>query len=135
MTGSQFETSFGNLDLGFKAENDLSLLQYCIVELSAEDQVDVCDGAGDVIKGILQNKPLAGERALVRVFGVSKLKSNIAGLAVGASWGTDGEGRGIAKVDNKDIIGGYVLVPAAAGLKDKIATVTVDCLVKHQLNV
>ncbi len=46
MTGFQFDTSFGNLDLSFKAENDLSAKQYFIVEMSAEDQVDVCDNAG-----------------------------------------------------------------------------------------
>lgn len=132
--GAQFETSYGNLDLNFKAENDLSALQYRIVEMSAEDQVDVCDAAGDVIRGILQNKPTAGQRAIVRVFGVSRLKANAAGLAVGAAWGTDGNGRGIAKVANKDIIGGYVLVAAGASA-DEIATVTVNCLAPIQLNV
>lgn len=134
MSGEQFEISVGNLDLSFKAENDLSGEQYGIVEMSAEDQVDLSDNAADVIRGILQNKPLAGQRAIVRVFGVSRLRANVAGLAVGASWGSDGAGRGIAKVANKDIIGGYVLV-AAGAVQDEIATVTVDCLSIKQLNV
>jgi hypothetical protein len=134
MTGFQFDTSFGNLDLSFKAENDLSAKQYFIVEMSAEDQVDVCDNAADAIRGILQNKPLAGERALVRVFGVSKVRVNAAGLAAGADWGSDGSGRAIAKVANKDIVGGYCLVPGAAA-EDLIATVTVNTLAKTQLNV
>lgn len=134
MTGEQFEISVGNLDLSFVAENDLSAQQYGIVEMSAEDQVDLCDGAGDTIRGILQNKPIAGQRAIVRVFGVSRLRANAAGLAVGAAWGSDGAGRGIAKVDNKDIIGGYVLVAAGAA-EDEIATVTVNCMSITQLNV
>lgn len=134
MTGEQFEISVGNLDLSFVAENDLSAQQYGIVEMTAEDQVDLSDAAGDVIRGILQNKPIAGQRAIVRVFGVSRLRANAAGLALGTAWGSDGAGRGIAKVANKDIIGGYVLVAAGATV-DEIASVTVNCLSQVQLNV
>lgn len=132
MSGEQFEISVGNLDLSFIAENDLSAQQYGIVEMSAEDQVDLSDGAADDIVGILQNKPTAGQRAIVRIFGVSRLRANTAGLAVGDAWGTDGAGRGVAKVTGDDIIGGYVLV--AADAEDEIATVTVNCMSRVQIN-
>jgi hypothetical protein len=60
------------LDLTFSAENDLSSSQYRCCELTAADQVDVCDTANEFVLGILQNEPIAGENAVVRVLGVSK---------------------------------------------------------------
>lgn len=138
MAGEQFETSYGNIDYGFVAETDLRTKQFFFVELTGEDQVDVCDGATDNPIGILQNKPNLGERAIVRVFGVSKLRAGTAGLAVGANVGTDGDGRGIAKTTNKDIVTGKCLVAAGAQsplVDGLIASVTVDCLKTSQLNV
>lgn len=78
----------------FKAENDLSAGQYKCVELSAEDQVDICDGATDFVLGVLQNKPLAGEAAEVRIHGITKAVSDgTTPIAVGDILGVDTSGR------------------------------------------
>lgn len=58
-------------DLTFIAAADLSAKQYYAVYLSAANSVDVSGANGKVI-GILQNKPTAGQEAVVRSIGVSK---------------------------------------------------------------
>ena len=87
--------SDGCLDLTFTAENDLSANQYHWVELSGTFQVDVPDAETDTLLGILQNKPLAGGAAHVRVEGVSKLvcdgSVSSAGMRVGST--TTGHGK------------------------------------------
>ena len=126
----------GVVDLSFKvkAGSDLSAKQYFILELTAEDEVDVANAATDVPLGILQNKPKAGEQAQVRMLGVSKVVVNAAGLAAGDRWGTDAAGRAIAKTADKDWTGGRCLTTAGAtqGLQ---ATVTVQTLLPATLSV
>ena len=108
----------GGLDITCIAENDLRAKQYHFVEITGTangaTQVDVCDGAGDIPFGILQNKPNAGEEAVVRVTGVSRLIADDTSCAIGAEVGTSGDGQGVAKVNNKDIIRGIVVEAAAA---------------------
>ncbi|HSW38569.1 MAG TPA: hypothetical protein VLL97_03665 [Acidobacteriota bacterium] len=60
------------LDLSFEAAEDLSDNQYRIVVL-ASGKVRRPDGAAEVGLGVLQNAPIAGEAAVVRVIGVSKI--------------------------------------------------------------
>ena len=60
------------LDLSFEAAEDLSDNQYRIVVL-ASGKVRRPDGASEVGLGVLQNAPIAGEAAVVRVIGVSKI--------------------------------------------------------------
>jgi hypothetical protein len=63
------------LDISFKAAGDLSSYQYHFVSVSADDTVNYSGDAGRAI-GILQNAPnAAGEAAVVRVEGVSKLRA------------------------------------------------------------
>jgi hypothetical protein len=89
----------------FKAENDLSSNQFKCVELSAEDQVDTCDGTTDFVLGVLQNKPLAGEAAEVMIYGVTKAVSDgTTPISVGDPLGVDTSGR-------------VVKITAAAGAK------------------
>ncbi|MBW2674616.1 MAG: DUF2190 family protein [Deltaproteobacteria bacterium] len=103
-------------DMSFKAENDLSAKQYYFVELSAADQVDVCDGATDKTIGVLQNKPTAGHAAQVRVLGISKVVSNGSGtaIAVGDYVGTDASGKAVKKATDKDFIAGIALDASSA---------------------
>lgn len=50
---------------------DLSTKQFYAVKLSAANTV-ILAGAGDLIYGILQNKPTSGQAADVSIFGVTK---------------------------------------------------------------
>lgn len=116
-----------------KAENDLTACQYHVVELSAADQVDVCDGAGDVPYGVLQNKPDEAEAAAVMILGISKVYSDGSGTAiVVGNWvGTDASGHGIKKATNKD----YVLGQAEDASSALGTIIRVKLTGPFQLNV
>lgn len=88
------------------AENDLSAKQFYCVELSAKNQVDVCDNAGDKPFGILQNDPTAGREATVRKLGKSQaVVDGNAGAIVAGDWlGTDANGKLVKKTANNDIV-------------------------------
>jgi hypothetical protein len=79
-------------DLSFNAENDLSSSQYRCCELSAADQIDICDSANEFVLGILQNTPEANETATVRVLGVSKASADAA-ISRQAMVGTSADGQ------------------------------------------
>lgn len=100
----------------FKAENDLSGKQYYAMELSADDQVDVCDGAGDQVIGILQNKPKASQAAAVAITGRTKWVSDgsSTAIAVGDRVGTDGSGKCVKKTAAADLIAGLALAASSA---------------------
>lgn len=104
-------------DIGFcKAENDLSAKQYYFVELSALDQVDVADAAADVVIGVLQNDPKAGEAAQVRVLGISKVVSDGSGtaIAVGDRIGTNASGKAVKKATADFGVSGIALDASSA---------------------
>jgi hypothetical protein len=96
------------------SKSDNSAKQYYAVELTAADQVDVCNGTGDLVVGILQNKPKAGESALVMSAGISKA---VAGGTVtfGNRVGTDGNGKLVAKTSDADLVCGIALNGAGSG--------------------
>ena len=58
---------------GLKAAADLSSKQYYLVELTAADTVNVCNGVTDRPIGVLQNAPKSGEPAEVCALGVTKI--------------------------------------------------------------
>ena len=70
------------LDLAFEAAEDLSADQYKFMVLTSTGTVRRPDSETEVAIGILQNAPLAGEVADVRVIGQSKLQMNAA-LGIG----------------------------------------------------
>jgi len=71
------------LDISFEAAEDLSNDQYRFVTLdTTSEKVRRPDSDGEYSIGILQNAPTAGEAAVVRIIGISKLQVNAA-LAVG----------------------------------------------------
>jgi len=61
------------LDLSYPAAEDLSSDQYRIVVL-ASGSVRRPDADSDIPLGVLQNAPLAGEAAVVRLIGTSKIQ-------------------------------------------------------------
>ncbi len=101
----------------FAAEGDLSTKQFYFVELGASaGQVDVCDGAGDRVIGVLQNKPnAAGAEAEVTIYGVTKVVASAA-ITRGATVGTTNAGKAVAKTADADLVAGIALEAAAADL-------------------
>jgi len=61
------------LDVSYEAAEDLSNDQYRIVVLDA-GKVRRPNAAGDIPLGVLQNAPLAGQAAAVRLIGISKIQ-------------------------------------------------------------
>ena len=107
------------LDIALLTITDLSALQYHFVTLSADNTVEACNNAADVVVGVLQNKP-HGETtkpavARVRVFGVSRIvPDGAAGLAVATFVGPNATGEGVAKVADKDRHSGLCIVAGTA---------------------
>jgi len=113
------------IDLTFLAGEDLSSHQYRFVHLADDNTVDLVDSGTEYPIGILQNEPVSGEMAVVRVIGISKLVTNDA-AAVGAVLkaeyvGATDNGKGEAADASVDIIRAIVL--KATGAQDDIATV------------
>ena len=75
----------GGLDvvLGVAAV-DLSGFQYCPVKLISTG-VDISDAAGEVVNGVLQNAPTAGQPAVVRIAGMTKLRAGTTISAIGVN--------------------------------------------------
>lgn len=69
--------------------------QYCFVKLTGAHQVGVATAAGDVVLGVLQNKPQTpGSAATVGFTGVTNVLSGAA-IAAGASLVSDASGRAV----------------------------------------
>jgi hypothetical protein len=101
--------------------------QYKCVKVSADNQFSLCDTDGEVLLGVLQDKPDSGMAGEVMVLGVTKVMAAEA-LVAGDYWGTTtlGKATKVEKTytgaDLGDYVAGQVLVGAATG---ELATVTV----------
>ena len=114
---------------GVQAAADLSAKQFfCVVKNTTNKQVALASVDGEVVLGVLQDKPNAsGKAAEVITFGVTKVEAGET-LAAGDFWGTDSAGK--AKIvertntgaDVGDYVAGQVIVGAASG---ELATVTI----------
>lgn len=82
--------------------------KYYIVQLDASGNIEVAEGATDLIVGVLQNKPDTGEAAVVRFGGTSKV---ICGgtVAIGDWLTTDSSGKAIATTTDGNITIGRAL--------------------------
>lgn len=93
----------------------LAAKQYMGVKLSAANTVAIGDANGDLVVGILQNKPPANGTA--RVFtaggGICKVYAGAAVATVGTPLTTNASGHLVGASDN-DIILGYALETAGA---------------------
>ena len=96
-----------------QAGEDMTTKQYYIVQLDAAGLIEVGEGATDLLVGVLQNKPDAGETALYRFLGTSKVKAGGA-VGVGAWVTTDSAGKGVATTTDGDIVIGRHIGTAAA---------------------
>jgi hypothetical protein len=88
--------------------------QHYIVQLTAAGLIEVAEAATDLIVGVLQNTPAAGEQATYAFGGVAKVKAG-GTIAVGAWVTSDSNGKAVATTTDGDIvIGRYVGTAAAA---------------------
>ncbi len=69
------------IDIPFSASGDLNSYQYCFVKCASTSwRVDVATGAcNPVAIGVLQNDPLSGDGATVRVAGITKIYCDAGG--------------------------------------------------------
>lgn len=108
------------------AAADLSALQHTFVKLTADFTVNqAADETGCI--GILQNKPTAGEVALVKIMGGSKMVAQGA-ITVGSFIVPATGGKGAATTTDLDIYGAIALEAAAADTEVISVLVTVGTL-------
>ena len=96
------------------AGESLLTKKYYIVQLDASGNIEVAEGATDLIVGVLQNKPDTGEAAVVRFGGTSKV---VCGGTVNiGDWLTsDGSGKAIATTTDGNITIGRALYAGGDG--------------------
>lgn len=83
------------LDIAFKADADLSSLQYHIVKVTGEWQCGTASATTDTPLGVLQNKPGSLQAAAVRILGISKVVAAGA-ITAGNLVGTHSNAKGTA---------------------------------------
>lgn len=113
------------LDISFPAGEDLSNDQYRFVVVTSAGTVRRPDSATESPIGILQNAPLSGEAAAVRVMGVSKLQMNDAvgiGTFVGLEY-VSATDAGKGKDMSADLAKAKAVVLDASGAEDDLASV------------
>jgi len=96
---------FGN-DLTQTANADLSAAgtQYKIVKIVSLGKVDLTSAATDKPLGVLQNRPIAGQAAEVRVDGTTKCVCGAA-VTAGQEIMSDASGRGITATTTNEVVG------------------------------
>lgn len=106
------------LDISLDASTDLSAKQFFFIETSSSSEAAL-SGAGEVVTGVLQNKPdAAGKSASVRVYGVSKVTAGAA-ITAGAEVSSDANGKAATSTTGDYIVG--IALEAAAADGDIIA--------------
>lgn len=101
------------IDIGLIAGADLSAKQFYFVKIdTSTGNVILTATAGEKAIGVLQNAPTSGQAALVRVFGVSKVKVGAAFSAPGSLVATTTSGTATPATTGTFPIG--QLLPTAA---------------------
>lgn len=100
---------------GAKAENDLSAKRFFFVEISGDDQVDVCDAAADFPFGVLQNKPLEGRAAQVCYAGITELRAAGETITAGNLISTNTSGLATTTIASGGINRGMALTGTSSG--------------------
>lgn len=104
---------------GFKigtltASADNSGNQFRYAKVSGSGTATVTAAPADVVLGVIQNKPKAGEAVDVMVTGISKVVAGAA-VAAGAEVGSDAQGRAIAAATGARAFGIALEAASAAG--------------------
>lgn len=114
------------IDIAMEAAEDLSADQYhFVIQDATSGKLRRPDAANERALGVLQNAPLAGEAAVVRTDGISKVVANAA-LAVGALVtpeyvGATDAGKAAATTTARIKVRGVVL--EASGAEDDLAVI------------
>ena len=82
--------------------------QFFIVQQDASGNVEVAEGATDLILGVLQNNPASGEMATYRFGGTTKVKAG-GTIAIGDWVTTASDGEAVATTTDGDIVIGKAL--------------------------
>ena len=94
------------------AGESLASAKYHIVQLDASGNVEIAEGATDLIVGVLQNKPASGEAAIYRFLGTSKVVAG--GVVTLGDWVTaKSDGRALTTTTDLDVIIGRALETSA----------------------
>lgn len=93
--------------------------QHYIVQLDATGKIEVGESATDLLVGILQNTPAAGEEATYAYSGVAKVKAGGA-VGVGAWVTSNTAGKAVATTTDKDVVIGRHIGTAAGADGDLI---------------
>jgi hypothetical protein len=105
-----------DFEKSFVSTGDLSAAEFVIVKISTtvDQNVVIAAAATDPIIGVLQNKPKAGEPAVVRWGGSTKV---IAGgtITAGDCVTSDGSGHAITTTTTGNVILGRALQSAVSG--------------------
>lgn len=120
-----FEISNYAVKISRVAGADLSADQYKFVEQDSSGNVTVCNNAGDLPIGVLQNAPTSGQEAEVLVVGGTKV---VAGAAVtnASIIGTDADGKAVAKDTSTDFRVGRII--DSTGAADGVTvTAIINC--------
>jgi hypothetical protein len=116
---------YSGLDVSFVAAEDLSNHQYMFVHQATDTTCDLLDAGTEFPIGILQNAPVLGETAVVRIDGTSKLVMNAAvavGVALKAEYvGATDNGKGDAADTDYDIVRGICI--KASGAENDVGAV------------
>ena len=67
---------FKTPESSYVSSADLSAKQYYFVKLDASDEIELCSAITDIPLGVLQNAPEAGQVAVVRTIGNTKVVAN-----------------------------------------------------------
>lgn len=95
------------------AGEDLSSKQYYIVQLDSSGDLEVGEGATDLIVGVLQNTPESGQAACYRFAGTTKVIASAA-VAIGALVTSAADGEAVTTTTDKDVVIGRALEAASA---------------------
>lgn len=96
------------------AGEDLTAAQFSIVQLSATGEIEAGEGATDLLVGVLQNTPGAGEMATYRFIGTAKVKLG-GTVGIGAWVTSDASGHGVATTTANDAVIGRALEAGVDG--------------------
>ena len=110
----------------------LAAQQYRFVKLHTDGTVIIASSEGEVVIGVLQNKPAVGQACEIIAIGVTKLKTDGTAHAEGGKLKTDGSGNAdLADTTGDHVVGTALTTPTAtAGV---IFTALIQCATPVEL--
>ncbi|MCK4454537.1 DUF2190 family protein [Candidatus Parcubacteria bacterium] len=95
------------------ASEDLSAKQYYFVQMDSSGDMEIGEGATDLLLGVLQDKPESGQAGTYRHEGTTKVVASGA-IAIGADVTSDAAGKAVTTTTQGDKVKGIALEAAAA---------------------